>query len=42
MDLEFRKLDGSEWRIAFLEDAIVFSNALLAVRLDTRQAAPQP
>lgn len=42
LDLEFRTLDGSEWRIFFLDDAIVFSNALLAVRLDTRQAAPQP
>ena len=42
MDLEFRKLDGSEWRIAFLDDAIVFSNALLTVRLDTRQTTPQP
>ncbi len=42
LDLEFRTLDGSEWRIFFLDDAIVFSNALLSVRLDTRQAAPQP
>ena len=42
LDLEFRTLDGSEWRIFFLEDAIVFSNALLSVRLDTRQTAPQP
>lgn len=42
MDLEFRKLDGSEWRIAFLEDAIVFSNALLTVRLDTRQTVSHP
>lgn len=41
LDLEFRKLDGSEWRIFFLEDAIVFSNALLAVRLDTRKGAPE-
>jgi hypothetical protein len=37
LDLEFRKLDGSEWRIGFFEDAIVFSNAVLAVRLDTRR-----
>jgi len=36
LDLEFRKLDGSEWRIGFFEDAIVFSNAVLTVRLDTR------
>jgi len=42
LDLEFRKLDGSEWQIAFLDDAIVFSNALLTVRLDTQQTAPQP
>lgn len=42
MDLEFRKLDGSEWRIAFLDDAIVFSNALLTVRLDARQTTPRP
>ncbi|HOM59343.1 MAG TPA: hypothetical protein P5026_13800 [Kiritimatiellia bacterium] len=42
LDLEFRKLDGSEWQIAFLDDAIVFSNALLTVRLDTRQSTPRP
>lgn len=42
LDLEFRKLDGSEWQIAFLDDAIVFSNALLTVRLDTQPTAPQP
>jgi hypothetical protein len=42
LDLEFRKLDGSEWQIAFLDDAIVFSNTLLTVRLDTQQTAPQP
>ncbi|HPK37954.1 MAG TPA: hypothetical protein PLH01_06705 [Kiritimatiellia bacterium] len=34
LDLEFRKLDGSEWRIFFFDDAIVFSNNVLAVRLD--------
>lgn len=39
LDLEFRKLDGSEWRIFFFEDSIVFSNALLTVRMDTRQDA---
>jgi hypothetical protein len=37
VDLEFRTLDGSEWRIYFFDDAIVFSNAVLAVRLDTRR-----
>jgi hypothetical protein len=42
MDLEFRKLDGSEWRIAFLKDAIVFSNAVLAVRLDAQRGAAEP
>ncbi len=42
LDLEFRKLDGSEWRILFLEDAIVFSNALLTVRLDTKKAVHEP
>ena len=35
LDLEFRQLDGSEWQIHFFEDSIVFSNALLAVRMDT-------
>jgi len=35
LDLEFRKMDGSEWCIHFLDDAIVFSNALLTVRMDT-------
>lgn len=36
-DLEFRKLDGSEWQIHFFENSIVFSNALLSVRMDTQQ-----
>ena len=36
LDLEFRKLDHSEWQVHFLADAIVFSNAVLAVRMDTR------
>ena len=35
LDLEFRKIDGSEWRIDFFKDAIVFSNNVLSVRLDT-------
>jgi len=37
LDLEFRKIDGSEWQINFYEDAIVFSNKLLCVRLDTKK-----
>ena len=37
LDLEFRKLDGSEWQIHFFEDSIVFSNALLTVRMDTKK-----
>lgn len=36
LDLEFRKLDHSEWQVHFLDDAIVFSNAVLAVRLDIK------
>ena len=40
LDLEFRHLDGSEWRIGFFEDSIVFSNALLSVRLEQKQEAP--
>ncbi|MDD2598016.1 MAG: hypothetical protein PHO37_02155 [Kiritimatiellae bacterium] len=34
LDLEFRKLDGSEWLIHFYADAIVFSNNILAVQLE--------
>ncbi|MDD4101541.1 MAG: hypothetical protein PHU80_02770 [Kiritimatiellae bacterium] len=34
LDLEFRKIDGSEWQVFFFEESIVFSNAVLAVRLD--------
>lgn len=41
LDMEFRKIDGSEWRIQFLDDAIVFSNALLTVRLDTKPYRPE-
>ena len=37
LDLEFRKIDGSEWQIGFFDDAIVFSNAVLAVRLDAKE-----
>ena len=36
LDLEFRKLDNSEWQVHFLEDSIIFSNAVLAVRIDTK------
>ena len=36
LDLEFRDIDGSEWLIYFYTDAIVFSNNLLSVRLDTK------
>ena len=34
LDLEFRKLDNSEWQVHFFDNAIVFSNALLSVRID--------
>ena len=37
LDLEFRKIDGTEWRIDFFDDAIVFSNTLLTVRLDAKK-----
>jgi hypothetical protein len=41
LDLEFRKLDNSEWRVFFLPDQIVFSNAVLSVRLSaSKPAAP--
>lgn len=36
IDLEFRHLDNSEWRVSFLREAILFSNAVLAVRLDVK------
>ncbi len=38
LDLEFRKIDGYEWRIFFYEDMIVFSNAVLSVHLDVGKA----
>ena len=38
LDLEFRKIDGHEWLIYFYSDAIVFSNNLLCVRMDTKKA----
>lgn len=37
LDLEFRKIDGSEWRVDFLERTIVFSNAVLVVKLDAER-----
>lgn len=37
LDLEFRNIDGHEWLIYFYQEAIVFSNNLLTVRLDTEQ-----
>ncbi len=37
LDLEFRKIDGSEWQVFFFDDFIVFSNAVLAVRLDVNK-----
>jgi hypothetical protein len=39
LDLEFRKLDRSEWLVHFLPDAVVFSNAVLAVRMDATRAS---
>ena len=36
MDLEFRHMDNSEWRVTFLREAILFSNAVLAVRLEVK------
>ncbi len=35
LDLEFRTIDGHEWLIHFHRDAIVFSNNLLKIRVDT-------
>lgn len=40
LDLEFRKMDHSEWQVHFLPDAIVFSNAVIAVRMDAKPAPP--
>lgn len=37
LDLEFRKLDGSEWLIHFYTDAIVCSNNVLSVRLEIKK-----
>ena len=36
MDLEFRRLDNSEWRVSFMPETILFSNAVLAIRLDVK------
>lgn len=38
LDLEFRKLDGSEWLIHFYADAIVFSNNVLSVQLEIKKS----
>lgn len=37
LDLEFRKMDRSEWRIKFAEHAVVFSNTTVTVRLDSEK-----
>jgi len=37
LDLEFRKIDGAEWQVSFLKDAVVFSNDVLSVRLDAKK-----
>ncbi len=37
LDLEFRDIDGHEWLIYFYADAIVFSNNLLSISLDTKK-----
>ena len=37
LDLEFRKIDGAEWQVSFLKDAVVFSNNVLSVRLDAKK-----
>jgi hypothetical protein len=36
MDLEFRHLDDSVWNVSFLPETILFSNAVLTVRLDIK------
>jgi len=36
MDLEFRHLDNSVWNVFFLPETILFSNAVLTVRLDIK------
>ena len=36
LDLEFRHLDNSEWQVFFLPQEILFSNAVLAIRLDVK------
>jgi hypothetical protein len=36
MDLEFRHLDDSVWNVFFLPETILFSNAVLTVRLDIK------
>ncbi|MEI6645955.1 MAG: hypothetical protein WCP12_07940 [bacterium] len=36
LDLEFRHFDNSEWQVFFLPETILFSNAVLAIRLDVK------
>ncbi len=36
LDLEFRHFDNSEWQVFFLPETILFSNAVLTVRLDVK------
>lgn len=42
LDLEFTKIDGLEWNVNFLRESIVFSNAILRVRLDTQKPEGRP
>ncbi len=42
MDLEFTKIDGLEWNVAFHPASIVFSNAVLTVRIDVEQPKATP
>lgn len=36
IDLEFRKMDNSEWRVSFSPTDILFTNAILKVRLEAK------
>lgn len=42
MDLEFTKIDGLEWNVGFYPESIVFSNAVLTVRIDVEQPETNP
>lgn len=42
LDLEFTKIDGLEWQVAFHDQSVVFSNAILSVRLDGKTSSPAP